>query len=197
MAELLYQGHGSLRFTTDAGTVIYLDPYAGKGYDLPADLILSTHEHHDHNVIDLPAKKDGCAVVRAAQALENGVYKTFTFGDVSVEAVPAYNGHHSEKECVGYLLRFDGLCIYASGDTSTTAWMKTDAPKVKIDYAFFPIDGIYNMNAAEASECAKVIGAKYNVPIHMKPGGLFDRALAEAFVSEGRIIVADGETLKL
>jgi len=40
MAALLYQGHASLRLTTAEGKVIYIDPYAGTGYDLPADLIL-------------------------------------------------------------------------------------------------------------------------------------------------------------
>ena len=56
MATLLYQGHGSLRLTTDSGRVIYIDPFAGEGYDAPADLILVTHQHHDHNCTDLPAK---------------------------------------------------------------------------------------------------------------------------------------------
>ncbi len=37
--KLLYQGHGSLRIVTSEGKVIYVDPYAGEGYDLPADLI--------------------------------------------------------------------------------------------------------------------------------------------------------------
>ena len=37
--RLLYQGHGSLRIVTGEGKVIYVDPYAGDGYDLPADLI--------------------------------------------------------------------------------------------------------------------------------------------------------------
>lgn len=37
METLLYQGHGSLRFTTDGGKVIYIDPFAGEGYDKPAD----------------------------------------------------------------------------------------------------------------------------------------------------------------
>lgn len=56
MATLLYQGHGSLRLTTDSGKVIYIDPFAGEGYDEPADLILVTHQNHDHNCTDLPAK---------------------------------------------------------------------------------------------------------------------------------------------
>ena len=62
MATLLYQGHGSLRLTTDSGKVIYIDPFAGEGYDEPADLILVTHQNHDHNCTDLPAKNPGCVI---------------------------------------------------------------------------------------------------------------------------------------
>ena len=39
MPKLLYQGHGSLRLTT-SGAVIYIDPYAGRLYNLPADRYL-------------------------------------------------------------------------------------------------------------------------------------------------------------
>ncbi|MBP5729041.1 MAG: MBL fold metallo-hydrolase, partial [Clostridia bacterium] len=45
--RLLFQGHGSLRIVTGEGKVIYIDPYSGQGYDLPADLILVTHGHQD------------------------------------------------------------------------------------------------------------------------------------------------------
>ena len=37
---LLYMGHASLRIMTGEDKVIYIDPYAGDDYDLPADLIL-------------------------------------------------------------------------------------------------------------------------------------------------------------
>ena len=60
MAKLLYQGHGSLRAVTDGGVVLYVDPFAGEGYDLPADVILVSHQHGDHNQLQLPAKKPGC-----------------------------------------------------------------------------------------------------------------------------------------
>ena len=32
-AKLLYMGHASLRITTPENKVIYIDPYAGKGYE--------------------------------------------------------------------------------------------------------------------------------------------------------------------
>jgi L-ascorbate metabolism protein UlaG (beta-lactamase superfamily) len=57
MSKLYYQGHGSYRFTTNDGCVIYIDPYAGDGYDLPAYLILVTHDHSDHNQVQLVAQK--------------------------------------------------------------------------------------------------------------------------------------------
>ena len=49
-ARLLYQGHGSLRIVAAKGKVIYIDPYAGKGYDLPADLILVSHGHVGYQI---------------------------------------------------------------------------------------------------------------------------------------------------
>ena len=45
MAKLLYQGHGSYRITADDGRVLYVDPYAGEGYDKPADIVLITHDN--------------------------------------------------------------------------------------------------------------------------------------------------------
>ena len=61
---LLYQGHGSLRIITEDNKVIYIDPYAGEGYDLPADLILVSHGHPDHNAVDLIASRsDDCQVI--------------------------------------------------------------------------------------------------------------------------------------
>ena len=39
---LLYMGQASIRIVTGQGKVIYIDPYAGGAYDLPADLIIGT-----------------------------------------------------------------------------------------------------------------------------------------------------------
>lgn len=196
MAKLLYQGHGSYRITADDGAVIYVDPYVGSGYDLPADLVLVTHEHSDHNRVSLVEKKPGCRVIRSADAQKNGRYQTFKVGEIGVEAVEAYNRNHKKSECVGFILTLDGVTVYASGDTSETGQMKSFAAR-KLDYALLPVDGVYNMGPAEASKCAKLIGAKHTVPVHTKLGVLFDETIAEAFRADGRLILRPGEEIEL
>lgn len=196
MAKLLYQGHGSLRIVTDTGTVIYIDPFAGEGYDLPADLIFVTHGHHDHNVIDKMPHAPGCIIVTEKEALADGRYNSFTFGDVAAFAVEAFNKNHPRSSCVGYVLTVDGKTAYFAGDTSMTDDMQKMA-SLGLDWTFLPIDGIYNMDHTEAEKCAAVIAAKKTVPIHMKPGGLFDEAMAEAFDVPDRVIIRPGETITL
>lgn len=197
--KLLYQGHGSLRIVTAEGKVIYVDPYAGEGYDLPADLILVTHSHQDHTAVDLiKNRNDGCQLITYKEALVNGEYKTFDLGFATVEAVQAGNNkNHDIKVCVGWLITLsDGVSVYATGDTSTTDQMAELADR-KINYAFFVCDGKYNMDMDEAIACAKLVNAQHSIPYHMSPGKLFDQKRAETFDVPNRLIIPAGEEITL
>jgi L-ascorbate metabolism protein UlaG (beta-lactamase superfamily) len=195
--RLLYQGHGSLRIVTAEGKVIYIDPYVGEGYDLPADLILITHGHQDHNNVDvIKQRNDDCRVITWKEALVKGDYKTFDFGYATVEAVQAGNNrNHDIRECVGWLITLsDGVTVYATGDISTTDQMAELAGR-HIDYAFFVCDGVYNMDMEEAAACTKLVGARLSIPYHMAPGKLFDQGRAELFDVPDRLIVPAGEEI--
>ena len=196
MATLLYQGHGSYRITAADGRVIYIDPYAGEGYDKPADILLVSHQHDDHNQIALVTQKPGCTVITNAEALAGGKHNTFDIAGIIIEAVEACNVNHDPTQCVGFILTVDGIKIYIASDTSRTKSMESFAAR-KLDYALLPLDGFYNMDLKEAAECARLIGAKVNIPVHMKPGELFDMERAEAFDAPGKRVVVPGEEIEL
>ncbi len=196
MARLLYQGHGSFRIISKDNIVIYFDPYAGTGYDVPADIILVTHQHGDHNQISLVEKKQDCTILQERDALKEGGYQNFGIKGIHIQAVPAYNKNHSRAESVGYIITVDDIKVYGTGDTSITEEMKELAAQ-SLDYVLLPTDGIYNMGPEEAAICAELLEAKAAIPIHMKPGELFSIEMAERFTAKNRKIVRDGEEIIL
>ena len=115
---------------------------------------------------------------------------------LSGEAVEAKNMMHSPKKCVGYIVTIDGVTLYCSGDTSKTEQMKSFTARA-IDYALLPLDGIFNMSLKEGAECARLICAKHNIPIHLKPGALFDRKKADKWDAPNKLIIEPGQEIEL
>ena len=187
MNELLYQGHGSLRLTYN-GVVAYIDPYAGEGYERKADIILITHFHYDHTAIDKVSKKEDAVILTSENMLTNAEYKSVEVKGFKITAVVAENKNHPRKKCVGYLVKTGDKLFYFAGDTSFVKEME-EYDKLKIDYAFLPCDGVYNMDNAEAEKCSRVIKAKNTVPIHNQADGFYDYEKAEKFNGYNKLIV--------
>ena len=196
MPKLYYQGHGSYRLTANDGRIIYVDPYAGSGYDPQADIILITHQHGDHNQIQKCAQRQTCRVITNEEAITDGKYNSFDIDGLVIQAVEASNKNHDPAQCVGFIITIDGVKIYASGDTSKTKQMETFAA-MELDYAILCGDGVFNMGLKEAAECAKLTGAKHNIIIHLKPGALFDRKKAEKWDAPDKLIVEPDQEIAL
>lgn len=194
MAELLYQGHGSYRIVSNEGVVIYVDPYAGEGYDMPADIVIVTHEHSDHNQVDLVTLKDDGVILRYGDLFVDGEYPIKKIKKVMIEGTPAENKNHTREECVGFIMTVDGITLYGAGDTNYYPEMESFND---LDYALLPVDGIYNMSAQEASRCAHVIDSRYFIPIHTSPTQLYDEDIAKSFKSPHALYIKPGERLKL
>ena len=181
--EITFIGHGTLMFKFQ-DKIIHTDPWSNLAdyNQLPkADILLLTHEHHDHldlEAIDIISKEDTVIVQTEAcfQKTGTGVIMNNrdakTFNGIKIEAVPAYNIKHKRENGEpfhpkgtgnGYIINFAELRVYIAGDTEDTPEMK----EIKdIDIAFLPMNLPYTMTPEMVAEAAKIIRPKVLYPYH-------------------------------
>lgn len=167
---------GQDSFRIDADMTIYIDPWKLAKDSPPADLILITHEHHDHfskEDIEKIRRRDTQIIATATVARGlSGTLREVTPGDhvelegVTIDVLPAYNiekrFHPRAAGHVGYMVTVDGLRIYHAGDTDAIPEMQGLAP----DIALLPVSGTYVMTPDEALEAIRLLEPKLVVPMH-------------------------------
>ncbi len=179
--KIKWLGHASWKINS-GGKVIYIDPYEGE-YDDPADLILSTHHHDDHCKQDKieQVRTDDTTVVATpmcgeklginVESLKPG--ESFTLGDITVNAVEAYNvkrfrspgnPFHPKGVGVGYILHAEGKKVYHVGDSDVIDEMR-DLPD--IDLMLVPSGGTYTMDNPDAVEAVLLVKPKQAIPMHI------------------------------
>ena len=181
--EMTFIGHGTLMFQYD-DKVIHVDPVSEMGdySSLPkADIILITHEHHDHfdpETIEKLRKDNTELVVSEVCAkqienrivMKNGDRKAFK--GIAVAAVPAYNiihmrspgqPFHPKGMGNGYVLTFGDKHIYVAGDTENIPEMKQLS---NMDIAFLPMNLPYTMTPEMAAKAALSFKPKILYPYH-------------------------------
>lgn len=190
-------GHASMKIKTADGKVIYIDPFQPGDYSDSADIILVTHGHSDHNQTNLVTKKSTCTTITYVQSNIGGVYQGFNIDGIKIYSVPAYNANHNINQCVGYVIEFNGIKLYHAGDTGNIPEMANLADS-NITYALLPVDSIYTMSPAAATNAAGVIQADYNIPIHTKPPpDNYSEDKVSRFTPANRLLVRHGETIAL
>jgi L-ascorbate metabolism protein UlaG (beta-lactamase superfamily) len=168
--------HSSFRIEI-GGRVIYIDPWKINSGS-PADIILITHDHHDHfSVEDIDRVKKGGTVIvcpeNVAKGLKGYKFKKCGPGDifevegVRVETVAAYNigktFHTRESGNNGYVIESGGARFYHAGDTDIIPEMKKLG---KLNIAMLPCGGTYTMTPEEAATAADIIKAEITIPMH-------------------------------
>jgi len=195
LGRLHWLGHASFRL--DGPPTIYFDPWNLKGGLPQADVVLISHEHHDHCSPEDVARISGAGTVivastGAAQRLRGNVRalrpgERTTVAELEIEAVPAYNVdkfrsagvpfHPQEAGHVGYVVTVEGVRLYFAGDTDHIPEMAD----IRCDVALLPVGGTYTMDAQEAAQAAADIGPQVAVPMHWGAGVVGTRRDAERF----------------
>jgi len=192
--KAFWLGHSTFRFVSPDGHIIYVDPFLTDNPKTPdneknpdkIDFILLTHGHEDHvgDTLDL-AKKTGAKVVGILELItvlqKNGLKEdqsigmnkggTVYFDDFKVTMTSA---NHSSSwsgvytgDPAGLMIRFNnGYTVYHAGDTNIMYDMKIYGEIYKPNLVCLPIGDHFTMDPTEAAYAAKLVNAKFAVPIH-------------------------------
>jgi L-ascorbate metabolism protein UlaG (beta-lactamase superfamily) len=180
---ITFIGHGSLMMHFN-GHTIHVDPFGSltEYAALPkADLLLITHQHHDH--MDLGAIEkistsstrvmltEACtAELKGGTVMANG--DTRKELGITIEAVPAYNVVHKRSgdgpfhprgEGNGYVLTFGDTRVYIAGDTENIPEMKALR---HIAVAFLPMNLPYTMTPEMVADAARGFRPRVLYPYH-------------------------------
>jgi L-ascorbate metabolism protein UlaG (beta-lactamase superfamily) len=155
------------------------------------DVVTSSHNHTDHldaeTIVPLLRVNEGIVLIvpapnRQFVAERLGIDPSLPVGleigqstevaSFRIEAVPAA---HDElgPDYVGYIVHFGPWTIYHSGDTLLYEGMAKRLRPYNVDVALLPINGraperrvAGNLNATEAAQLGKQIGARTVIPCH-------------------------------
>jgi len=168
--------------------VIYIDPYnLTASQAVNADYIFITHGHFDHcspndvkkiislnTILVAPSEcTDQLQSLRVKEVNYVEPDQQLALSDLNVETIPAYNldkfrspgiPYHSKAENkVGYVLDFNGLKLFHSGDTDN---IPEFGSLKDISIALLPVSGTYVMTYEEAIQATRMIKPKVVIPMH-------------------------------
>lgn len=175
--KIEWLGHDSFRLRGEK--TIYVDPWKIARASHDADIVLITHDHFDHFVVeDIDRVRSAGTLVIGPEQLEGkieGNLRLVKRGDkltvlgVPIEVVPAYNVrpdrqkfHPNQYGGVGYIVTLNGKRIYHTGDTDLIPEMQD----IKCDILLVPVSGTYVCTAEEAVDIAQTLKPALAIPMH-------------------------------
>lgn len=161
--EITYIGHSCFKIKGKNATLV-VDPYDSNstGYKLPkmdAEIVLTSHEHPDHNFIS--------GIANTKLVVDGpGEYEA---NDIYIFGFPTYHddskGEERGKNTI-YLIEIDGFNILHLGDLGHTLSTETLEKVGSVDVLMIPVGGIYTIDAKKAVKVINDIQPNYVVPMH-------------------------------
>jgi L-ascorbate metabolism protein UlaG (beta-lactamase superfamily) len=185
---------------------------------VPADYILLSHGHEDHTadlirVVGRTGAKVICNWEIHAWLNKQGISNThpmntggkWNFGDFTVKCTVAQHssglpdGSYGGNP-LGFIVYAARETFYYSGDTALTLDMQLVSKWAKLNFAVLPIGDNFTMDAADAVECAHMIGCKTIIGVHYDTFGFIkiDHSAAKKLFEAAGLtlhLVTIGETI--
>ena len=159
-------GHAKFLIELDNGLRIVTDPYdASCGYPVtanPADVVLVSHQHHDHNAVDtIPGKP---RVIDHAGAFDLG-------GGAVVHAIEAFHDDRQGSlrgKTLMFRLNAEGVNVLHLGDLGHLLTAEQHLLLGNADVLMIPVGGYYTIDAQTAKAVAESLHARVILPMHYK-----------------------------
>jgi L-ascorbate metabolism protein UlaG (beta-lactamase superfamily) len=190
--QVEWYGQSAFRLSTDTQTVA-VDPFGdmsaltqrGMNWDYPAitgltaDLLLVTHEHLDHNAVEV-VQGDPAILRSTAGKLESPIGEVLAVASEHDEAAGTERGPNTI-----FAFTFGGHRIAHFGDFGQTALRPEQASALgSVDLLFIPVGAGPTIGPDEAYEIARTLNAKWVVPMHYRTPKIGFLEPADAFLAK-------------
>jgi L-ascorbate metabolism protein UlaG (beta-lactamase superfamily) len=161
MAILTWYGHSCFKLDMGEGGSLIFDPYAKgtvPGVELPekltADMVLCSHDHHDHNASD-----------RVTLSGRTPLFE--------IERIDTY--HDEDKGSkrgnnIIHIVKYKNLKAAHFGDLGCPLTEEQAERLGGLDLALIPVGGFFTIDRAEAKRIIDSIKPKITVPMHYRRG---------------------------
>jgi len=186
------QWYGQSAFAlTGAEASVFIDPFgdmsplAGRGmqFDYPeidgvgADLLLVTHEHLDHNGVEV-IDGDPTILRSTAGTLESPLGDVVAIASEHDQAAGTERGPNTI-----FVFSLDGLRVAHFGDFGQAALRDEQAAAIgEVDLVFLPVGGGPTVDAAQARAIVDRLEPKWVVPMHYRTPKIGFLEPADAFI---------------
>jgi len=179
LIKIKWFGHSMWKVWNDDISIV-IDPFEYVGYKLPenetADLILSSHDHFDHNNFSL--------IQGDPQIFDQP--GEFEYRSVKIKNIPVWHDDtEGSQRGSNLLMKFtvSGKNFLHCGDLGHIPRENILAELGKIDVLFVPIGGFYTIDASQAKKIVELISPVIVFPMHYKTAVLdFPIATSEPYL---------------
>jgi L-ascorbate metabolism protein UlaG (beta-lactamase superfamily) len=168
--KIKWYGHAAFLITSDQGVKIITDPYESGAYGGQlaygkikdqADIVLTSHDHADHN--------DSKSLPGSPEIVKGSGSKTLK--GISIKGISTFHDSSKGSERGAntiFTFSVDGMKVCHLGDLGHILAEKELAEIGPVDILFIPVGGYFTIDPKEATRVAEQIQPKVLIPMHFK-----------------------------